>query len=327
MPSSNGGGAARLHPGCRGVEATLVQGGRETRCRVAYICGCDGAHSQVRESLGLGFPGGTYRHLFYVADVAVEGGFKTDIYANVDRDGLALMFPVRSSGMQRLIGIVPEAAGKSVSEGLGDRDRLEFEDVRASAEAVFGVRVTEVNWFSTYHVHHRVADHFRIGRAFIAGDAGHIHSPAGGQGMNTGIGDAVNLSWKLAEVLGGRAAPAILDTYETERIAFARSLVATTDRAFQGLVGSGPGSRFLRGWLVPNLLPALTGFAAVRRLLFRTVSQIRIAYADSALSGGKAGEVAGGDRLPWVPMAAGDNFASSLGSTGGCMCMARLSRG
>jgi hypothetical protein len=215
------------------------------------------------------------------------------------------MFPVRSSGMQRLIGIVPAA--------LADRAELGFEDIRPAAEAVLGVRVTQVNWFSAYHVHHRVADHFRIGRAFIAGDAGHIHSPAGGQGMNTGIGDAVNLSWKLAEVLGGRADPAILDTYESERIGFARSLVATTDRAFQGLVGSGPGSRFLRGWLVPKVLPVLTGFAAVRRLLFRTVSQIRIAYPDSALSEGKAGEVAGGDRLPWVATAAGDNFASLAG--------------
>jgi 2-polyprenyl-6-methoxyphenol hydroxylase-like FAD-dependent oxidoreductase len=291
-----------------GVHAILTQDGVESRCEAAYICGCDGAHSQVRESLGLGFPGGTYRHLFYVADVAIEGGFRTDVYVNLDRGGLALMFPVRSRGMQRLIGIVPEEVGK--------RDGLTFEDVRPAAEAVLGVRVTQVNWFSTYHVHHRVADHFRGGRAFIAGDAGHIHSPAGGQGMNTGIGDAVNLSWKLAEVLGGRAAPAILDSYETERIAFARSLVATTDRAFQGLVNSGPGGRFLRGWVMPKLLPALTGFAAFRRLLFRTVSQIRIAYPDSTLSEGKAGEVSGGDRLPWVPGAPGaasDNFAPFAG--------------
>jgi 2-polyprenyl-6-methoxyphenol hydroxylase-like FAD-dependent oxidoreductase len=89
-----------------------------------------------------------------------------------------------------------------------------------------------VNWFSTYHVHHRVAEHFRKGRAFLLGDAAHIHSPAGGQGMNTGIGDAVNLGWKLAAVLAGRAPDSLLDTYEAERIGFARRLVATTDRVF-----------------------------------------------------------------------------------------------
>src|SRR5207249_11365860 len=98
------------------------------------------------------------------------------------------------------IGLVPEP--------LRGRDDLEFDDLRAEVEQVTGTRVTEVNWFSAYRVHHRVADHFRRGRVFLAGDAGHVHSPAGGQGMNTGIGDAVNLAWKLAAVLAGRAAPA-----------------------------------------------------------------------------------------------------------------------
>ena len=100
------------------------------------------------------------------------------------------------------------------------------------------IDVERVNWFSTYRVHHRVADHFRKGRAFLLGDAAHIHSPVGGQGMNTGIGDAVNLAWKLADVVHGRAAASLLDTYEPERIAFARRLVATTDRAFTGVTST-----------------------------------------------------------------------------------------
>ena len=94
------------------------------------------------------------------------------------------------------------------------------------------IDVDEVNWFSTYHVHHRVAAHFRQGRAFLLGDAAHVHSPVGGQGMNTGIGDAVNLAWKLAAVVHQRMHASILDSYEPERIAFARRLVETTDRAF-----------------------------------------------------------------------------------------------
>src|SRR5207249_1803317 len=172
------------------------------------------------------------------------------------------------------IGLVPEP--------LRGRDDLEFDDLRAEVEQVTGTRVTEVNWFSAYRVHHRVADHFRRGRVFLAGDAGHIHSPAGGQGMNTGIGDAANLGWKLAEVLRGRAAPAILDTYETERIAFARVLVETTDRVFRGAVNPGLGGRILRTWLLPHLLPLLAGFSAGRHVFFRTLSQTRIAYPDSA---------------------------------------------
>ena len=105
------------------------------------------------------------------------------------------------------------------------------------------VKIEQVNWFSTYRVHHRVADHFRTGRAFLLGDAAHVHSPAGGQGMNTGIGDAINLAWKLAAVLSGGAEAKLLDSYETERIAFARKLVATTDRVFSFRHGRGAHGR------------------------------------------------------------------------------------
>lgn len=181
--------------------------------------------------------------------------------------------------------------------------------MKASAESLLGLRVQDVNWFSTYRVHHRVAARFRVGRAFIAGDAAHIHSPAGGQGMNTGIGDAVNLSWKLARVLQGRIDPAVLDTYEAERIAFARVLVHSTDRAFRLFVKSGWTARLFRTVVVPKVFPILARFARMRRDAFNIVSQIRIDYERSALSEGKAGAVRGGDRLPWVPMHENDNFA------------------
>src|SRR5213078_3533210 len=108
------------------------------------------------------------------------------------------------------------------------------------------IDVARVNWFSTYHVHHRVAERFRSGRAFLVGDAAHIHSPVGGQGMNTGIGDAVNLAWKLAAVVRGRAPDALLDSYEPERVAFAKRLVATTDRAFTFVTKDGPLARRVR---------------------------------------------------------------------------------
>ena len=135
---------------------------------------------------------------------------------------------------------------------------------------------------------------------FLLGDAAHIHSPVGGQGMNTGIGDAVNLAWKLADVLHNRAAPKLLDTYEPERIAFARRLVNSTDRAFTLVTSPGRLARFIRLNIVPRLLPQVFDFTATRRLMFRTVSQIAINYRHSPLSQGETGHLKAGDRLPWV---------------------------
>jgi 2-polyprenyl-6-methoxyphenol hydroxylase-like FAD-dependent oxidoreductase len=285
------------------VRATLRRGGREETCEAAFLCGCDGAHSAVRQGLGLGFPGGTYEQRFFVADVEATGEAvdNQDVNLCLGADAFCAVFPVRTTGQHRLIGLVPEA--------LGGREDLTFEDVRADLEALIDVRVRRVNWFSSYRVHHRVADRFRVGRVLVAGDAGHVHSPVGGQGMNTGIGDAVNLAWKLADVLHGRAGAALLDTYDSERIGFARSLVATTDKLFQGIVGRGMTGQVVRSLLIPHLLPFLLGFHAVRRAQFRLVSQTRISYRESALSEGSAGEVHGGDRLPWVAGPGGGNFA------------------
>jgi hypothetical protein len=165
-----------------------------------------------------------------------------------------------------------------------------------------------VNWFSTYHVHHRVAARFRHGRVFLLGDAAHIHSPVGGQGMNTGIGDAVNLAWKLATTLRRRAPERILDTYEPERIGFARRLVATTDRVFQFVTRSGRLAAGVRVHVAPPVLSTLLRLPAVRSFAFRAVSQTGIEYAGSKLSEGRAGGVRGGDRLPWVDSDPG-NFA------------------
>jgi len=173
------------------------------------------------------------------------------------------------------------------------------------------IEVQQVHWFSTYRVHHRVADRFRKGRAFLLGDAGHIHSPVGGQGMNTGIGDAVNLAWKIADVVHGRADASLLDSYEPERIAFARRLVATTDQVFTGVTSDGPIARRVRLDIIPAVAPAVFSFKAARRFMFRTISQIAIQYRGSGVSEGRAGAVHGGDRLPWVPATenARDNFA------------------
>ena len=283
-----------------GVHVVIDHEGKKESFIASYICGCDGAHSRVREVLGLGFAGGTYIHLHYVADVKLDGISATDGYVNVNAKGFALALPVRSSGMTRLIGIMPDRPDSA--------PKATFEDVRQFSEPLLGVKVKEVNWFSTYHVHHRVAEHFHKGRCFILGDAAHIHSPTGGQGMNTGIGDAVNLSWKLAHVVQGRARPSLLDTFETERIAFARKLISTTDRAFNVIVSPNMDGRIFRGFIVPHIFPILTKFSAMRRLIFKIVSQIQIVYRQSEISTGKAGAISAGDRLPWVPESALENY-------------------
>src|SRR5262249_24596846 len=187
---------------------------------------------------------------------------------------------------------------------------LTFDDVGTRAVGNLKLTIAMVNWFSTYRVHHRVAARFRVGRAFLLGDAAHVHSPVGGQGMNTGIGDAVNLAWKLAAVLTGGARESLLDSYEPERIGFARRLVATTDRAFTLVTKQGAVARWVRTRLVPLILPLLFRPAPVRRFLFRTVSQIGVNYRNGPLSEGAAGAVRGGDRLPWVETGPGqDDFA------------------
>ncbi|HEY5128553.1 MAG TPA: FAD-dependent monooxygenase [Bradyrhizobium sp.] len=224
------------------------------------------------------------------------------MHIDLDEADFLGVFPLAGLGKARLIGTVRD-------ERADRADTLRFDDVSDRAICHLKVGVRKVNWFSTYHVHHRVTRHFRKGRAFLLGDAAHIHSPAGGQGMNTGIGDAINLAWKLASAVAGRAGDSLLDTYEAERIGFARRLVATTDRIFSFATAEGRIADILRTRVAPLLIPRAAAFDAVREFMFRTVSQIMLNYRGGPLSHGAAGHVHGGDRLPWVRVDGGDNFA------------------
>ena len=282
------------------VEATLSSKAGLTRHRPKYLCGCDGSHSRVREVSGIGFPGGTYDQLFWLADVHATGKPVGEMFGHVDREAMVMMMTIRTSGTQRLVGFVPHR--------LKGKSSLTFDDLRPMVERMLGVAVSRVEWFSTYRVHHRVVDRFRDGRVFLLGDAGHVHSPAGGQGMNTGIGDAVNLGWKLAHLLQGRADETVLSTYEPERIPFARLLVKTTDRSFELVIDQGIKGTLLRNWIIPHVAPIAAHFSFFKRILFRAMSQIRISYPGSALSMGQVGSISGGDRLPWAQTASGSNF-------------------
>ncbi|HET9391275.1 MAG TPA: FAD-dependent monooxygenase [Steroidobacteraceae bacterium] len=267
-----------------------------------YVAGCDGARSMVRTALGTSFPGGTYRQVFYVADIDGTGPVVNgELHVDLDEADFLAVFPLVGQGRARLVGTIRD-------ERADHAETLRFEDVSQRAIQHLKVQVQHVNWFSTYRVHHRVSDHFRRGRAFLLGDAGHIHSPAGGQGMNTGIGDAINLAWKLASVLRGAAPDDLLDSYEAERIGFARRLVATTDRVFTFATAEGHIADILRTRVTPVVFPKVMAFDAVREFVFKTAAQITINYRGSPMSAGTAGHVHGGDRLPWVHATGLDNF-------------------
>jgi 2-polyprenyl-6-methoxyphenol hydroxylase-like FAD-dependent oxidoreductase len=288
------------------VRARLrMPGGAVETCESDYIAGCDGAHSVARKTLEIAFPGGTYSHLFYVADVDAKGpAVNGELHVGLEKSDFLAVFPLKGEGRVRLVGTLKD-------DPLKPDAPLSWEDAGKHVIASMGIDVARINWFSTYRVHHRVAGTFRKGSAFLLGDAAHIHSPVGGQGMNTGIGDAVNLAWKLASVIKAEAGSSLLESYEPERIAFARRLVETTDRAFVGVTSAGFFARRFRMNLVPFFIPILFRFSSFRRLMFRTVSQTAIEYREGPLSEGHVGDIRGGDRLPWVQTlpSATDNYS------------------
>jgi hypothetical protein len=189
---------------------------------------------------------------------------------------------------------------------LRDRGDVTFETVIPSlrGEAGAGLSFKACTWFSTYRIQHRSASRFRDGRCFVLGDAAHIHSPVGAQGMNTGLQDAYNLGWKLALVVSGRADAALLDSYGDERVPVAQRLLDTTDRAFRLIVSDNP----LAGLLRTQILARIAAFAMrrpwIQQIAFRVVSQTGIHYRASALSQSLAGlpgtAPRAGDRFPWL---------------------------
>ena len=273
------------------VRATVTgaPGGPRT-IRARWCVAADGASSPVRESLGIPFAGTTNPFTYYVADAAGVSGVVGDrMNMRITRDDFLLTFPMGPGGRQRLLGVLPNGAA------LGQEDRLQAE-MRTRLSEAFGVRYSSVNWFSTYHVHHRLADRFRKGPVLLAGDAAHVHSPVGAQGMNTGVQDAHNLACKLADVVLRGAPGTTLDDYEAERRPVAALLVRTTDRMFGAVTSSRPLPRFVRSRIVPHVAPLAPRLAP--RLpgaprIFGYLSQTRIRYRTLQ------GRSPVGRRLPW----------------------------
>src|SRR5437667_5407985 len=250
----------------------------------AWVAGCDGAQSAVRKLNGIEFQGAPYEHVFFVADTQVTGPMVPDeLNVYLWREGFHLFFPMRGTDHWRLAGILPP--------NLRGRDDLTFEEVIPSVRQQAGTELSfkACSWHSTYRIHHRRAVRFRERRCFLLGDAAHIHSPVGAQGMNTGLQDAYNLAWKLALVISGRASTALLDSYEDERVPVAKRLLSTTDRAFSLVVADSWLAGLFRTRVVPKIMAFLMGLNWVQRLVFRTISQIGIRYLNSSLSESQVG--------------------------------------
>ena len=270
----------------------------EYEIEAKYLVGCDGPHSAVRHALGLRFEGSTFERLFYVADVCLDWEFPHNaLHICLVPNSLVAFFPMKGDNRYHIVGAFPDGM-------TTDPAQIPFEQIEQHVrrETKIPLTITAVGWFSTYKVHSRHVDRFSEGRCFLAGDAAHIHTPAGGQGMNTGIQDAYNLAWKLASVLKAQANGRILDTYNQERLENAKRLLQTTDRMFSAASGSDWLLNFIRTTIFPALAKYVIGSEIVRSRFFPMLSQIGIYYWDSELSDhtGEAGfAVVAGDCLPY----------------------------
>lgn len=282
-----------------GVRVTLRRPGLPDEAATArYVVGCDGAHSTVRHLAGIGFGDGAYRQGFVLADLEAEGLEPGTAHAFLTAWGLVFFFPLVHPASWRLIAMRAPAE-VTAPDRAPTRDELQ-----ALVDAATGgaVRLGPPVWATHFRLHHRAAARYRAGRVFVAGDAAHIHSPAGAQGMNTGIQDAVNLGWKLAQALRRGEAPGLLDSYEAERLPVGRAVLRFTDRAFTVATSAGPIVRLARTRAVPVLLPLALATPFGRGRAFRTVAELAIRYRHGPLSvdgpGAPRRGPRAGDRLP-----------------------------
>jgi 2-polyprenyl-6-methoxyphenol hydroxylase-like FAD-dependent oxidoreductase len=263
-----------------------------------WTIGADGARSLVRKELQLLFQGDTYSHLFYLLDAKLDTTALTENYLNMylGTNNFSAFFPMPEEDSFRMIGTLPAEFEKS--EDVNVDDILPYLTQLTKSN----ISIVQNNWFTTYKLHHRMADKFRVQRCFLIGDAAHIHSPVGGQGMNTGLQDAYNLAWKLAAVINHIIQPAILDTYADERMPVAKDLLKTTDRVFNIIMSKNFFIRLFKKWALFKLLNRLWKSDKIRLAFFRKISQIDISYPNSNLSLhlSKDIKIKAGDRLPYL---------------------------
>lgn len=264
--------AATQH--AEGVAVELEHQGQPRSLTARYVVGCDGAHSAVRHCLALAFDGAAYDAAFMLADVETDDAFPADeMQLCPSASGPLAVFPM-SATRRRIVAAVDRAEGEAPSLQVVQQ---------ALAARGPGILARRVHWSSYFRIHHRQAAQLRVGRIFIAGDAAHIHSPIGGQGMNTGLQDAWNLAWKLDFAVRGRGGERLLDSYAAERLPVIRSVIATTHLMTQAMATPSAAAQRLRD----TVIPIVTGISGLRRSFVRRLSQLGVQYRGSPVIEGK----------------------------------------
>jgi 2-polyprenyl-6-methoxyphenol hydroxylase-like FAD-dependent oxidoreductase len=281
--------AVRYHGGCGVITA-------------GYVVGCDGAHSRVRRELGLTFHGHPYPQDWLLADVLMDWDLREDaVHAFFRPDGLpAIVFPMRGHRWRLTL---PFAGNRS-----GQAPTLEEIQQLTDQRMPRAVTVSDPSWLANFRCHRRSAGAYRRGRVLLAGDAVHIHTPAGGQGMNTGIMDAHNLGWKLALVVAGRTPDALLDSYGTERLPVALEVLKLTHSLVRYGTISHPVKRQVRDVVVP----AIGRNPLIQRRAVTRLSHVYVTYPPGPLvrQGGGRGKPKAGQRMPDIQVRAGSQPAT-----------------
>lgn len=295
------------------VSVTLRhEDGAEEVLQARYLIAADGASSFVRRALDLEFDGATYADSLFVADVDMTWPLDRDkFYAQVPRQGMLAFFPMRGDGYSdnryRITGRVPKA--------WEDKEELTGDDVQRLLDdhSVVKAKINDAGWVSKYRIHRRMTKQFRVGNIFLAGDAAHIHSPAGGQGMNTGIQDAWNIAWKLALVVKGQADETLLNSYEPERIPVAKAVLNGSDKGFSFIGSPNYVFHLLRSALLPRLR-SLASRKSVGKAIFKFLSQTWIGYRKSPAVGGDKNveQAQPGDRAPYAHFTTGERVGESI---------------
>jgi len=265
--------------------------GSTEQVSTSWVIGADGAHSTVRKVVGTKLAGSFVGERFLLGDVDAEHGLDLDsMHTFFAPDGPVVVLPMLD-GRMRFLAEVHDAPGTPMNMHPTQDELQAILDRR-----IGGIRVVRSHWLTSFEIHHARVPAYRWGRVFLAGDAAHIHSPAGGQGMNTGMQDAFNLAWKLAAVVNGQAGDTLLDSYEAERIPVADSVIAFTDRLTRAGTLSGVPRR-----IRDVVIRMLSHVPAARRFMANMAEEVNINYRNSPIAVGSAprhAKVAAGDHLP-----------------------------
>ena len=253
------------------VNVTAEHKGQPLRITASFVVGCDGAHSQVRHALNLPLGGGEYETPFMLADIEAVTSFPADeLQLCPSEFGPVAIFPI-SATRRRIVA--------TVDEMQGDAPSIDLVHEVLSRRAPRGIEARGLHWSSYFHIHHRHVAQLRVGRMFLAGDAAHIHSPFGGQGMNTGLHDVWNLAWKLDLFLHGHGSQRLLDSYSVERIPVIKSVIETTDFLTRVM---GTPNRFAQA-LRDAIIPMVSRLAPFQHALVQRLSELGISYHGSPI--------------------------------------------